>query len=124
MRVLLVDDEEEFVSTLAERLIIRGIDVQWATTGSEAVELAKAAEFDLAVLDVKMPKLGGLALREMLQTQRPEMKCIFLTGHGSEKDFQEITTRAGEGRCLMKPVDIDELIQKMNSILGTEGDES
>ena len=61
MRVLLVDDEEELVSALAERLLLRDIEVEWFTTGSAALERVESGCFDLAVLDMKMPKISGLA---------------------------------------------------------------
>jgi DNA-binding response OmpR family regulator len=117
MRVLLVDDEVEFVSTLAERLAIRGIDAVWATSSVEAAACLESGEFDLAVLDVKMPKKGGLALKNELQAKAPHMKFIFLTGYGSEKDFHTISEQVGMDFYLVKPVDIDALIEKMNRIL-------
>ncbi len=117
MRVLLVDDENEFVSTLAERLDLRGIDAEWATTSADALRIAESKPFDLAVLDVKMPEMGGLKLKEKLQEKRPNMRFIFLTGYGSETDFQAIACQAGEEFCLVKPVDIEILIERMNHLL-------
>jgi DNA-binding response OmpR family regulator len=124
MRVLLVDDEEEFVSTLAERLTIRGIDAQWVSTGSKAIELVKTEPFDLAILDVKMPRLGGLALKEVLQATRPGMKFVFVTGYGSEEEFRAITAEVGTEYYLVKPIDIETLIERMRSILGAKRGES
>jgi DNA-binding response OmpR family regulator len=115
---LLVDDEVEFVSTLAERLVIRGIDAVWATTSEEAIACLTSGDFDLAVLDVKMPKKGGLALKNELQAKAPQMKFMFLTGYGSEKDFQAVSEQVGTDFYLVKPVDIDALIEKMHKILG------
>lgn len=120
MRVLLVDDEKEFVSTLAERLALRGIDAEWSTTGQEALRLAEAADFDVAVLDVKLPEMGGLRLKEKLQEKCPGMEFIFLTGYGSEKDFTAVICQAGEEFCLVKPVDIEILIGRMEAVLGRE----
>lgn len=117
MRVLLVDDETEFVSTLAERLDLRGIEAEWATTGADALRIAESKEFDLAVLDVKMPETGGLKLKEKLQKKWPKMRFIFLTGYGSESDFQAIACQAGEEFCLVKPVDIEILIERMDHLL-------
>ena len=114
MRVLLVDDEEEFVTTLAERLTIRGFAVEYATKAADALVLAGKNVYDIAVLDMKMPVIGGLQLREMLERQHPEMKFIFLTGHGSEDDYRAGSTGAG---YLVKPVDINILIQKMKEAI-------
>lgn len=122
MRVLLVDDEEELVSTLAERLSLRGIDVDWATSGERAIELAKDNPYDIAVLDVKIPKISGIKLKSELQKVGPLMKFIFVTGHGSEDDFRAGAAEAGAEYYLAKPVNIDILIQKMNAVLEEEGE--
>jgi len=119
MRVLLVDDEEELVSTLAERLSYRGISADWVTSGLEALEMAKNYEYDLAVLDVKMPGISGFELKKSLQSKHPAMKYIFLTGHGSEEDFKTGTKEAGAEYYLVKPVNIDSLIKKMNEVIGS-----
>lgn len=120
MRVLLVDDEVEFVSTLAERLAIRGIEAIFATTSAEALRYLESRDFDLAVLDVKMPKVGGLTLKKEIQSKKPQMKFIFLTGYGSEHDFKAVSEQVGTDFYLVKPVDIDALIEKMNKILEPE----
>ena len=119
MRVLLVDDEEELVSTLAERLAYREINADWVTSGFEALEMAKKYKYDLAVLDVKMPGISGFELKKSLQDKHPAMKYIFLTGHGSEDDFKTGTEEAGAEYYLVKPVNIDSLIKKMNEVIGS-----
>ncbi len=117
MRVLLVDDEEEFVSTLAERFLIRGIAAEWATSSQEAIKLVESGSFDVAVLDVKMPKLGGFALKKKLQAIQPGMRFLFLTGYGSEEDFRDVSSQLGDGCYMVKPVDIDALIEKIKDVL-------
>lgn len=117
MRVLLVDDEEQLVSTLAERLALRGIDAKWVTTSMAALELVTTERFDLAILDVKIPKISGLELKKRLQVLHPEMKFIFLTGHGSEEDFRIGAAEAGEDFYLVKPVKIESLLEKMNVVM-------
>lgn len=121
LRVLLVDDEEELVSTLAERLSLRGIDAQWVTSAEEALQRAKEMNYTLAVLDVKIPRISGLKLKAKLQEMRPEMKFIFLTGHGSEDDFRTGAAEAGAAYYLVKPVNIDALIRKMKEVIESEG---
>jgi DNA-binding response OmpR family regulator len=118
MKVLLVDDEIELVSTLAERLSFRGIDAQWASSGADALAKAEQQFFDIAILDLKMPKIGGLALKEKLWKKYPKMKFIFCTGYGSEEDFGVISKQLGEEFYLVKPLDIEILIEKINAVLG------
>jgi DNA-binding response OmpR family regulator len=120
MRVLLVDDEKEFVATLAERLSIRGIDADWAITGEEALERVEAKAYDLAVLDVKIPKMSGIELKKKMEEKCPDMRYIFMTGHGSEEDFREGSSEAGVEYYLVKPVDIDALIKKMKEVFKKE----
>lgn len=121
MRVLLVDDEEELVSTLAERLTLRGIEAHWVTSAEEALTTVKGKKYDLAILDVKIPRISGLKLKTKLEEIDPEMKFIFLTGHGSEEDFRTGLAEAGAGCYLVKPVNIDTLIRTMKEVIGSEG---
>jgi len=121
MRVLLVDDEEELVTTLAERLSLRGIEADWASSAEQALSKVAAVSYDVAVLDVKLPKISGFALKKRLEEKAPGMKFIFVTGHGSEEDFRTGSAEAGEGYYLMKPVNIEALVRKMDqAIRGTE----
>ena len=122
MRVLLVDDEEQLVSTLAERLQLRGIDARWVTSSMAALELVDTETFDLAILDVKMPKINGLELKKRLQSLHPEMKFIFMTGHGSEDDFKTGAAEAGKDFYLVKPVKIESLLEKMNEAIYRQGE--
>jgi len=122
MRVLLVDDEEEFVVTLTERLSLRGIDAEYATSSYEAIKKAETSSFDAAVLDLRMPKMGGLALREVLVKMQPKMKFIFLTGYGSEEDFNIVSAQSGTNFYLVKPVEIMTLIEKLREVVNRKGD--
>lgn len=124
MRVLLVDDEEQLVSTLAERLLLRGIQARWVTSSMAALELVETETFDLAILDVKIPKINGLELKKRLHTLHPEMKFIFLTGHGSEDDFKIGAAEAGKDFYLVKPVKIESLLEKMNEVIHRQGEGS
>lgn len=115
-RVLLVDDEEEFVSALAERLDIRGIDTRVATDGEQALELMAAQSFDVIVLDVIMPGISGLEVLQRIKEQKIPSAVILLTGHGSTREGLE-GMRMGAFDYLMKPLDIDELITKMKEAI-------
>jgi DNA-binding response OmpR family regulator len=117
MHILLVDDEEEFVSALAERLALRGIDADWATCAEAALAKVENTCYELAVLDVKMPRTGGIKLKKSLQSKCPEMKFIFLTGHGSEENFKACTAEIGTDCYLVKPIQIDDLIARLKAVL-------
>lgn len=117
MKVLLVDDEKELVTALAERLSLRGIEALWATSAEDALRVLETRSFDLAVLDVKIPKIDGLQLKKRMQDMRPGMKFIFVTGHGSDRDFQTGVSEVGAEYYLVKPLKIEELIVKMNEVL-------
>ncbi len=117
MRILLVDDEMELVSTLSERLFLRDIEAEWATSGSEALKRVESKSFDLAILDIKMPGIGGFELKKRLLEKCPEMRFLFLTGYGSEKDFHDIVNELGQDSYMVKPVDINDLIAKISTIL-------
>jgi len=117
MKVLLVDDEKELVSTLAERLALRDIEADWVTTCEEAIKSVESKRYDVAVLDVKMPRMSGIELKKKLEEKTPDLKYIFITGHGSEDDFITASSETGAEYYLVKPVNIDELIRKMKEIL-------
>ncbi len=121
MRILLVDDEEELVSTMAERLMLRGIDAEWVTSGEEAMRKAENSSYDLAVLDIKIPRISGIDLKKELQKKNTLMRFIFMTGHGSEDDYEKGAAEAGSEYYLVKPVNIEILIEKMKNILKSEG---
>ncbi|WP_027186417.1 response regulator [Desulfovibrio inopinatus] len=115
MKILLVDDEVELVSTLAERMTMRGIDADWAQSPAQAMEKVGSEAYDLAVLDVKMPGMSGLELKRKLADIAPDMKYIFITGHGSSADFKE---GSAEGSSyLVKPVALDLLMEKIREAL-------
>lgn len=117
MKILLVDDEEELASTLAERLQIRGIDAQWAVSAEQAMQRLETETFDLAVLDVKMPRIDGLKLKQQMQARNPAMRFIFVTGHGSNRDFETGASEVGADYYLIKPLNIDELVAKIKEAL-------
>jgi DNA-binding response OmpR family regulator len=115
MKVLLVDDEEKFVSRLAERLQLRDFDADWATTSDEALAKAETQQYDIAVLDVKMPRLSGIDLKKKLEKLAPGTKFVFVTGHGSEEDYH---TGTREGICyLIKPFKIETLVEKIKEAM-------
>lgn len=120
MKVLLVDDEQELVSALAERLSFRGVEADWVTSGRAALERIETQCYDLGILDVKMPGIGGIELERRLSEKCPQMKFLFLTGHGSMDDFKEATAETGESFYLVKPVRLEDLMAKMEEALNRQ----
>jgi CheY-like chemotaxis protein len=116
MKVLLVDDEQKFAIMLAKRLALREIDVEYVFSGQEALEKAEKAVYDVAVLDVKMPGIGGIELERKLKKMSPDIKIVFLTGHGSKTDFE--TGSAEAAHYLAKPIQIEELIRILHEVTG------
>ena len=116
MKILLVDDEVAFIRALAQRLSLRGMDADWTSSPEDAVTMAEKESYDLAVLDMKMPKIDGIRLKKLLHGKCPNMKFIFLTGHGSEESFQAGVSEAGADNYLLKPVGIDDLMAKITEI--------
>jgi DNA-binding response OmpR family regulator len=113
LKVLLVDDEEEFVMTLAERLQLRGIETLTATNGDDALRIIGTDRPPVVVLDVMMPGIGGLDVLQQIRRNFSEVQVILLTGRGSTHDGIK-GMRLGAFDYLMKPVKIEKLIQKMN----------
>ena len=111
-RVLLVDDETDFVTTLAERLRLRGMGAETVSNGVDALAALGGGGFDLMVLDVKMPGMDGLDLLRLVRRQYPTLPVILLSGHGSTRDGME-GMRLGASDYLVKPVDIEELMDRM-----------
>ena len=117
-RVLLVDDEEEFVSALSERLTLRGIEVESALNGEEALARLVDKEFEVVILDVMMPGLSGLEVLRQIRSSHPNTQVILLTGHGSTREGIE-GMRLGAFDYLIKPVDLEEMLAKMKEAAKT-----
>ena len=112
LRILIVDDEEDFAATLAERLTLRGFQVEAASQRGRCAETRREDGFSILILDVKMPGIGGLQLLSQIKATHPDLPIILLTGHGSVADAER-GMEEGAFDYLMKPVDIDDLIEKI-----------
>jgi len=115
-KVLLVDDEKEFVVTLAERLGMRGIRTETVFEGEGALKKLETYEPDVMVLDLMMPGMSGLTVLEKVKKLYPKIEVILLTGIGSTSEGLT-GMRLGAFDYLMKPLQIDELIQKIASAI-------
>ena len=118
MQVLLVDDEMEFVSALAERLNLRGFEAETATSGEEALEKINSSPPDVVLLDMLMPGMSGLEVLKRIKRDHPQVRVILLTGRGSWDSIQGI--REGAYDCLMKPIQIEELMQIMANAMESD----
>lgn len=123
LSVLIVDDEEELVSTLGERLELRGINTQIATDGERALEIIKSNPPQVVVLDVMMPGMGGFQILEQMKLLNIKIPVLLLTGYGSKNKGLE-GVEMGAYDYLMKPMDIDELIAKMQEAAESNKSES
>ena len=111
-KVLLVDDEKDFVTTLSERLEMRDVEPAVVYSGEEALSLLEEEIPDVMVLDLRMPGIDGIEVLKKVKSEHPSVAVIILTGHGSEKD-RELCMSLGAFAYLEKPVDIDELSDTM-----------
>lgn len=119
-KILLVDDEEEFISTLAERLSLRGLKARVALDGEEALRLVEENPPHVMILDVLMPGMKGLDVLKLVKAKRPGVQVILLTGHGSTKDGME-GMRHGAFDYMMKPLSIDALLSKLGEAMEKVG---
>lgn len=111
-KVLLVDDEEDFIATLGQRLEARKLKVTTATSGEKALEIVKSKDFDAIVLDLAMPGMDGLEVLKRIKSDHPEAEIIMLTGHGTIESGVEAMKHGAED-FLEKPVDIQQLLVKI-----------
>lgn len=112
IKVLVVDDEVAFANTLAQRLKMRGLQVGTAYNGEEALSKLKNEEPDVVVLDLRMPGMHGMDVLQEMKKEYPDIQVIVLTGHGTDKDEEEVKRLGGFG-FLNKPTDIEALEQKI-----------
>jgi two-component system, OmpR family, response regulator len=111
-KVLIVDDEPDFLETIVKRLRKRNIDAAGADSGKEALGLLEKQHFDVVILDIRMPGMDGIETLKEMKKKRPLMEVILLTGHASvESGMQGI--QYGAFDYVMKPAEIDELIEKV-----------
>jgi DNA-binding NtrC family response regulator len=111
MRIMLVDDEERFLSTTKKLLSKKGIDLLTALSGGEALEMLNSHSIHVVILDVKMPGMDGMTTLREIKRQHPLTEVIMLTGHATVESAVE-GLKSGATDYLMKPANIDELIEK------------
>ncbi|HKK00414.1 MAG TPA: response regulator [Desulfotignum sp.] len=112
IRLLLVDDEIAYADVLANRLGKRGFNVQKAYTSPEALLILRTQQFDVAVLDLKMPDMDGIELLKIAKQVDPSLQVIMLTGHGSAEACEK-GLALGAYDYLMKPCELETLVEKI-----------
>ena len=117
IRVLVVDDEEDFLNSIVRRLELRGMTAVGVASGAAALEVLGSEAFDVVVLDIKMPGMDGIeALREIKQ-QHAAVEVIVLTGHASQ-EFNRMGLELGAFDYLVKPVKLDTVIERIQAACG------
>jgi DNA-binding NtrC family response regulator len=112
IRLLLIDDEKDFVNILAKRFKHRNIDVTKAFSGTEAIQALRENEFDVAVLDLKMEDMDGIEVLKIFKIMDPRLSVIMLTGHGSAESAEQ-GLKLGAFDYLSKPCEMEDLVQKI-----------
>ncbi|MCI7373651.1 MAG: response regulator [Desulfovibrio piger] len=111
IKILLVDDEKQFVDTLAERLAMRGFSARVAYDGPQALKAVEEPT-DVIVLDLRMPGMDGFEVLRSVKKSNPQVQVIILTGHGGDAE-EQTAYRMGAYNFLKKPMDIDELLNSI-----------
>ncbi|MHC1712812.1 MAG: response regulator [Solidesulfovibrio sp.] len=109
IKLLLVDDEENFVNTLSERLKMRDVPSKVVYSGEEALEAVQSEVPDVVVLDLRMPGIDGMEVLRKVRKSNPDVRIVILTGHGTEAIEEEVKN-LGAFHYHKKPVNIDELL--------------
>lgn len=112
IKVLIVDDEQDFQKLFIKRFSMRNLDVDGAASGREALVALERKDFDVVVLDVRMPGMDGIETLKEIKKRHPEIEVIMLTGHGSVKSGIEGMSH-GAFDYVLKPFKIDDLLERI-----------
>jgi DNA-binding response OmpR family regulator len=117
IRVLVVDDEEDFLKALVTRLELRGMDVRGVTSGDEALETLAERSFDVVVLDIKMPGMDGIDVLRAIRREHTGTAVLVLTGHASQ-ELSEEGRSLGAFDYLIKPVKLEKILERIAAAAG------
>ncbi|MCX7737300.1 MAG: response regulator [Candidatus Kapabacteria bacterium] len=113
IKLLIVDDELDFLDTITKRMELRGFEVSKAPDGYKALDLLEKSDFDVVVLDLKMPGIDGLEVLEKIKKNKKNTEIIIYSAHGSEEVASK-TLELGAFSYITKPIEIDKLISVIN----------
>jgi DNA-binding NtrC family response regulator len=114
INLLIVDDEEQFLSSISKSLELRDFDVIAVNRGEKAIEAARKNPIDIALVDLKMPGINGEETLKALKAEHPWMEVIILTGHGTIDSAAECI-RSGAYSYLQKPCDLDQILEGLKN---------
>jgi DNA-binding response OmpR family regulator len=114
MRLLVVDDEEDFLRSIVMRIELRGIEVHGVTSGTEALEYleAKSDDVDIVLLDIKMPGKDGNETLRRIKERYPRIEVIVVTGHASQ-EFAQLGRELGAFDHLVKPIRLETILERI-----------
>jgi DNA-binding NtrC family response regulator len=112
VKLLLVDDQEAYISILSKRLAKRNFEVTTVLSGTQGIQALRKDEFHVAVVDLKMEDMDGIEVLKIFKKMDPQMAVIMLTGHGSEQAARE-AIQFGAFDYLTKPCELEDLVQEL-----------
>jgi len=113
-KVLLVDDEKDFLNIMTERMVVRGMNVSTATSAEEALKMVQKESFDAVIMDLMMPEMDGFKALKLFKMTRPELPIILLTGNVPEEKCIE-AVKLGAMEVIEKPADLNLLTRKIEA---------
>jgi DNA-binding NtrC family response regulator len=111
-KVLLVDDEPDFLEAMAARMLVRGLEVTTTTSTIDALGMVESGDFDVIVMDLMMPEIAGLEALKALKDLKPELQIILLTGYAT-REIETAALKLGAVDLIEKPADIERLLEKI-----------
>jgi len=122
LRLLVVDDEEDFLSSIVMRIELRGFSVHGVTNGAEAIEFLRAnpGKIDVVLLDIRMPGMDGIETLRQIKTCCPETQVIVVTGHASQ-EFSRLGRELGAFDYLIKPIRLDVILERIEAACQQNG---
>ena len=115
--ILIVDDEPEATATLAKFLETRGYKTETAANGSEALELVRAMQYDVVMMDLRMPGMDGADFLACVRLDQPQLPIVVMTGHTNLGGQDEVWARAGVKAVMLKPLNLREVSEMVYELL-------